>query len=167
MQEHYNFWLEELAQHKGKDFDDVWYRFVLSMHIHHFLCLKEEFEEMMDLAPRRKNHTEPHLNNELREALRIFRDKDIHCCHKGRDMGYHSKDHLTEGYKILDNGRVQDFIEESLHAHNSIYGETVEESGTRDPTYMCRPVYYEDGRLRLPTDEELEACVKWTEKRAH
>ena len=25
MQEHFNFWLEELAQHKGKEFSDDWY----------------------------------------------------------------------------------------------------------------------------------------------
>jgi len=25
MQEHFNLWLEELAQHKGKEFGDTWY----------------------------------------------------------------------------------------------------------------------------------------------
>ncbi|KAI0081500.1 hypothetical protein K474DRAFT_1671959 [Panus rudis PR-1116 ss-1] len=33
MQEHFNKWLEEMAQHSGKEFDDVWYRDVLSMHV--------------------------------------------------------------------------------------------------------------------------------------
>ena len=57
MQEHFNLWLEQLAQYKGKQFDDVWYRFVLAMHVHHFLRLKEEMEKMSALVPRRKGHT--------------------------------------------------------------------------------------------------------------
>lgn len=65
MQEHFNFWLEELAQHKGKEFDDEWYREVLSMHVHHFLRLKEEMENVVEIAPHTKKHAEPHLHNEL------------------------------------------------------------------------------------------------------
>ena len=26
LQEHFNFWLEDIVQHKGKDFDDPFYR---------------------------------------------------------------------------------------------------------------------------------------------
>ncbi|KAG6907428.1 hypothetical protein DXG01_008893 [Tephrocybe rancida] len=37
MQEHFNFWLEEMAQHKGKEFDEPFYRKVLFMNVHHFL----------------------------------------------------------------------------------------------------------------------------------
>lgn len=51
IQEHFNFWLEKLAQYKGKKFSNIWYRFVLAMHVHHSLQLKKEFEEIVDLAP--------------------------------------------------------------------------------------------------------------------
>jgi hypothetical protein len=60
LQEHSNFWLKDMAQHKGKEFDDPFYRFVLSMNVHNFLRLKEEMEEVVALKHRTKKHTEPH-----------------------------------------------------------------------------------------------------------
>ncbi|KAH6899406.1 hypothetical protein BKA70DRAFT_1437548 [Coprinopsis sp. MPI-PUGE-AT-0042] len=44
LQEHFNFWLEDIVQHKGKDFDDPFYREVVAMNIQHFLKLKDEME---------------------------------------------------------------------------------------------------------------------------
>ncbi|KAI0072322.1 hypothetical protein K474DRAFT_1574435, partial [Panus rudis PR-1116 ss-1] len=111
MQEHFNKWLEELAQHKGKDFDNEWYRDVLSMHVHHFLHLKEKFEGTVELAPRTKRHSEPHLRNEYRAALQVLRENDLHRHHEGRDLGFHAQDDLAEGYKVLERkGKLAEFI---------------------------------------------------------
>ena len=54
MQEHHNFWLEELTQHKGKEFSDKWYCDVLSMRMHHFLQLKEEMEANVEITSKKK-----------------------------------------------------------------------------------------------------------------
>src|SRR5882724_11105692 len=50
MQEHFNLWLEELAQHKGNEFGDTWYRDTLSMHVYNFLRLTDEMENHTELA---------------------------------------------------------------------------------------------------------------------
>ena len=67
MQEYYNFWLEELAQYKSREFSNTWYRMVLAMHVYHFLHLKEEMETMVDLVP--LSRTELRSNSE-REQMR-------------------------------------------------------------------------------------------------
>ena len=70
MQEHFNFWLEELAQHKGKEFGDEWYRNVLAMHVHRFLRLKEEIESSVLLARQKKTHTNVETSNEVSVVMR-------------------------------------------------------------------------------------------------
>ncbi|THH05908.1 hypothetical protein EW146_g9775 [Bondarzewia mesenterica] len=92
MQEHFNFWLEELAQHKGKEFDDDWYREVLSMHVHHFIRLTKEMEANVNLKEHRTNHVELHMDNELREVIRLCREHDLHVRRQGRDWGFHVSD---------------------------------------------------------------------------
>ncbi|KAI0037571.1 hypothetical protein FA95DRAFT_1461744, partial [Auriscalpium vulgare] len=111
MQEHFNNWLEEHAQHKGKDFDDPWYRNVLSMHVHQFLRLTEEMEAGVQLEKRRKTHTEPHKDNELREVMRICRQHDLHLRRNGRDFGFHAQNDLAVGYRKLGSeGKLEDYI---------------------------------------------------------
>lgn len=120
MQEHFNLMLESLAEYKGKDFSNPWYRLVLSMHVHHFIRLKEEMEKMVGLVPRRKGHTEPHLNNEFSELLRIFRERDIHTFQAGRDLGYHCPDHFAQGFVQLTMGRLQRFVERSMQGRGGL-----------------------------------------------
>lgn len=134
MQEHFNLWLEELAQYKGKEFSDPWYRLVLSMHVHHFLRLKEEMEKMVELVPRRKGHTEPHLDNEFSEILRIFRERNIHRFHEGRDFGHHSKDHFTIGTTKLGEGKIKKFIERTLQRRKRLMTRYNIDEAASDPT---------------------------------
>ncbi|KAI0038273.1 hypothetical protein FA95DRAFT_1664884 [Auriscalpium vulgare] len=116
MQEHFNNWLEEHAQHKGKEFDDPWYRNVLSMHVHQFLRLTEEMEAGVQLEKRRKSHTEPHKDNELREVMRICRQHDLHHRQNGRDFGFHAQNDLAVGYRKLGSeGKLEDYIKTTLH----------------------------------------------------
>ncbi|ETW78876.1 hypothetical protein HETIRDRAFT_428657 [Heterobasidion irregulare TC 32-1] len=65
MQEHFNFWLEELTQHKGKEFGDEWYRHMLAMHIYHFLRLKEEMKSSIPLVRQNKGHTHMDIHNKV------------------------------------------------------------------------------------------------------
>lgn len=121
MQEHYNLWLEELAQHKGKEFDDEWYREVLSMHVHHFLRLREEIENQVQIKPHTKKHSEPHLDNELREAMRIYREHDLHRHYSNRDFGFHAPDCRAKGAIILRNDKIPEFIARSTVVNSNLY----------------------------------------------
>ncbi|THH16899.1 hypothetical protein EUX98_g9229 [Antrodiella citrinella] len=160
MQEHFNFWLEELAQHKGKEFDEEWYRDVLSMHVYHFLRLKEEMEASVHLSPRRKTHTEPHLQNEYRETLRVFREFNLHCHHEGRDLGHHSLDDFSRGIANLGRtSKVADVIANSLRARDNVEKEitATPRAMAADPrTYMCTPMYYRNGRVLGPPDIDID-----------
>ena len=152
MQEHFNFWLEELAQHKGKEFSDEWYRDVLSMHVHHFLRLKEEMEDLVQITRRTKKHSAPHLMNEYTELLRIFREHKLHTHHIGRDLGHHSRDDFTEGYILLgQGGKLQDFITSSMRDSENLEAEIDYPTDAADAsTYMRDPMKYVDGQLVIP-----------------
>lgn len=120
LQEEFNRWLEELAQMKGKDFDNPWYRDVLAMNVHHFLRLIEEMEKNVSLVPRTKKHKAPHLDNELREVMRICRRHDLHCHRPGRDYGFHSVNDYAAGYKVLElDGKLKAYVEKGLVAEGN------------------------------------------------
>src|SRR5882724_11466304 len=87
MQEHFNFWLEDLAQYKCKDFDDKFYRDVLLMHVNDFLHLTQKMESDVGLTAQRKTHTAPHIDNELHEVMWICREHDLHHHHTSCDLG--------------------------------------------------------------------------------
>lgn len=141
MQEHFNLWLQELAQYKGKEFSDPWYRLVLSMHVHHFLRLKEEMEKMTALVPRRKGHSEPHLDNEFSEILRIFRERDIHRFQESRDLGHHTQDHLTLGIGKLGKGKIKRFIERTLRRRTRLMTQYSEDKITANPAIHLEQVH--------------------------
>ncbi|KAF8810192.1 hypothetical protein BYT27DRAFT_7011859, partial [Phlegmacium glaucopus] len=113
MQEHFNFWLEDLAQHKGKQFDDVFYRKVLSMNVNNFLNLKDEMEENVTLKRHAKTHGESILDNELRVVMNHLREEEVDSFRPGRNIATIDRDDLTEGTKTLQGGKVHDFVAKS------------------------------------------------------
>lgn len=77
MQEHFNFWLEDMAQHKGKEFEEPFYQWVLSMNVHHFLHMMDKMENVVFLKAQTKKHSAPHLNNELKEIMKHLGDMEV------------------------------------------------------------------------------------------
>ncbi|KDR64860.1 hypothetical protein GALMADRAFT_149230 [Galerina marginata CBS 339.88] len=113
LQEHSNFWLEDLAQHKGKEFDEPFYREVLSMNVIDFLRLKDEMEEAVVLKRRSKKHGEPHLDTELRTVMDSLREEEVNCFRQGRDEGFDPIDDFSTGMDDLDQRKIKDFIAKS------------------------------------------------------
>jgi hypothetical protein len=126
MQEHLNFWLEFMAQHKGKDFDDAFYREVLSANVLWFLRLKDEMEDAVSLQRRSKKHTEVKLQNELRAAMDLLRRYKVNSRVPGRTWGFKAEDDFTKGLSALQNGKLNDFI-----AKTTIY---MDQKGTAGAT---------------------------------
>ncbi|KAF8163196.1 hypothetical protein B0H34DRAFT_794930 [Crassisporium funariophilum] len=110
LQEHHNFWLEDMAQHKGNEFDAVFYREVLAMNVNDFLNLKDEMEDQVTLKPRTKKHSDPHLDNELRAVMEHFRTEEVHRYCPGRNKTDPVQDDFEEGMKKLNDGKIEDFI---------------------------------------------------------
>lgn len=115
MQEHFNFWLETLAQHKGKEFDDKVYRDILSVCVHHFLQLKDEMEEGVDLKRRSRNHGAPHLDKELRHGMNFLRNNEVHRYRPGRSEGFVAIDDFARGKEALEGGKLRKFITRTTH----------------------------------------------------
>ncbi|KAG6835289.1 hypothetical protein H0H93_003080 [Arthromyces matolae] len=111
MQEHFNFWLEEMAQHKGKEFDEPFYRKVLSMNVHHFLRLKDEMEGAVSLKGRTKKHGEPHLKVELNALMKAFKNAEVHRHRSGRNEGFCAVDDFGKGITVLRKDKLKSFIE--------------------------------------------------------
>lgn len=114
MQEHFNFWLEEMAQHKGKEFNEPFYRDTLSMNVHHFLHLKDEMEAAVTLEARTKKHSAPHLNNELQSLMTELRDKEVNYHRDGRQEGQPMADDFEKGLETLKKDKIKNFVAKSL-----------------------------------------------------
>ncbi|THH07257.1 hypothetical protein EW146_g9376 [Bondarzewia mesenterica] len=152
MQEHFNFWLEELAQHKGKEFDDDWYWEVLSMHVHHFIRLTKEMEANVNLKECRTNHVEPHMDNELREVIRLCREHDLHVRRQGRDWGFHISDDQTLGYNLLTReGKMDEWIANATRDRDNRDAKiNIAKAWEADAeTYLHLPLACVDGQINM------------------
>lgn len=133
MQEHFNFWLEDMAQHKGKDFDEPFYRSILSTNVHHFMKLKDEMEECVSLESRSKHHSAPTVNNELQALMKHFRNQEVNKYRAGRDEGFCATDDFTRGLDTLKKTKLKSYITKSC-SYSDILGmqQTTEESNLQN-----------------------------------
>lgn len=133
MQEHFNFWLEDMAQHKGKDFDEPFYRSILSSNVHHFMQLKDEMEQFVSLESRRKRHSALSTNNELQALMKHFRNHEVNKYRAGRDEGFCATDNFTHGLETLRKGKLKSYITKSC-SYSDILGmqQCTEENNTED-----------------------------------
>ncbi|KAH7903329.1 hypothetical protein BJ138DRAFT_1120498 [Hygrophoropsis aurantiaca] len=157
MQEHFNFWLEEMAQHKGKEFEDPYYRFVISMHVYFFLRLKEEMEEAVSLRARSKRHGSPHTNNELRAMMKQLKSAEANLRRPGRNPGFEAQDDFTRGIENLKNGKLDGFIMRTT-THTDIMG--VHRSNTLSRTEGDENADTDDATLdvdMIPERADLQA----------
>ncbi|KIJ89643.1 hypothetical protein K443DRAFT_154869, partial [Laccaria amethystina LaAM-08-1] len=122
LQEHYNRWLEDMVKKRGGDFDDDFYRHTLSPNVDHFLRIKEEIENAFTLRSRGKTHTSPHLRDELRILLALFKEEKLHLFCSGRTLGHAAINQFNEGHERLDMGKLDDFICKST-AYADVIGE--------------------------------------------
>ncbi|KAI0312034.1 hypothetical protein OF83DRAFT_1067874, partial [Amylostereum chailletii] len=152
MQEHFNFWLEELAQHKGLEFDSDFYRNVISMHIHQFLVLIQELEENVKLAARTTTHGMPPNDNEIREVIRIADANDLHRRREGRSYGFLAQDDYSEGYRLMGKkNKLGDYIAKTMEEWDNKHVQIPMPEGYKDmSTYMHVPISVdEDGEMEL------------------
>jgi hypothetical protein len=154
MQEHWNFWLEELAQHKGAEFSNPFYRDVVAMNVQHFLQLKEEMEESVGLTRRSKTHGEPHLRAEYQILLQLYRKTQLHLFRSGRSYGYVSRDDYSEGYEKLSSGdTIPNFITATTRAMD-VLGVNAE----KQQEVPCRAasVQSEDEEMDVDVDADVD-----------
>ncbi|KAJ7193717.1 hypothetical protein GGX14DRAFT_537504 [Mycena pura] len=110
-QEHYNKWLQEMSRRHGGEFDESFFRQIISPNVDHFLRFKKEMETAFNLVRRGKSHTSPHQRPELRLLLSMFKEEEIHLFRQGRSMGHAAVNQFSRGVRQLEEGKLHDFID--------------------------------------------------------
>ncbi|KAJ7723584.1 hypothetical protein B0H16DRAFT_1666140 [Mycena metata] len=113
MQEHYNRWLEDMVRRRGGDFDDKFYRETISPNVQHFLEMKENIESAFELKRRGKAHTSPHLRDETRILLRMYKEEELHSFRSTRSMGHAAVNRFDRGYQRLHAGKLAEYLRDS------------------------------------------------------
>jgi len=149
MQEHFNLWLEELAQHKGNEFGDTWYRDTLSMHVYNFLRLTDEMENSVELGTWTKTHTEPHLDNKLLAVIQICHEYDLHNMQRGCDFGFHTSNDFEQGYDRLGlGGKLKTYVDSwSIGVDNLEAEISISNGAEKKEASLHRPLSYIDGMI--------------------
>ncbi|KAJ7731018.1 hypothetical protein B0H16DRAFT_1893426 [Mycena metata] len=113
LQEHYNRWLEDMVQKHGAEFDDEFYRKMISPNVHYFLRIKEEITEGFNLKSRGKTHTSRDVRDEVKLLMALFKEEEVHLFREGRSMGHAAVNQFARGCRCLDEGKLNDFLEKS------------------------------------------------------
>ncbi|KAF9035143.1 hypothetical protein BJ165DRAFT_1355933 [Panaeolus papilionaceus] len=138
MQEYFNRLLEAVVDKKGSKYDDDFIRSIISPNLHHFARLKLEMRNSVGLAPRSGRHSAPHLNAEITQLLKVYKDHDLHLRRPGRVYNEQVKDDFANGLSKLQDGRLDRWVSESAGMRDLL---RKSEAMTRD---MAAPVVLED-----------------------
>ncbi|KAJ7765118.1 hypothetical protein B0H14DRAFT_2403154 [Mycena olivaceomarginata] len=111
-QEWSNKWMEGMLSKRGGEWDDKFYRQTISPNVRHFLQLKEDMESAFELKRRGKAHTSPHLRDETKILLRMYKEEELHYFRSGRSMGHAAVNRFDRGYQRLRQGKMAEFLEE-------------------------------------------------------
>ncbi|KAJ7857846.1 hypothetical protein B0H14DRAFT_3085159 [Mycena olivaceomarginata] len=107
-----NKWMEGMLSKRGGEWDDKFYRQTISPNVRHFLQLKEDMESAFELKRRGKAHTSPHLRDETKILLRMYKEEELHYFRSGRSMGHAAVNRFDRGYQRLRQGKMAEFLEE-------------------------------------------------------
>ncbi|KAK7015321.1 hypothetical protein R3P38DRAFT_3321645 [Favolaschia claudopus] len=112
-QEWSNKWIIGMAKKRGGEFDEQYFRKTISPNVRHFLQIKEDVESAFDLKRRSKSHTSPHLRDETKILLRMYKEEELHSFCSGRSMGHVAVNRFDRGYARLEGGKLDDFLKKS------------------------------------------------------
>ncbi|EIW80689.1 hypothetical protein CONPUDRAFT_154701 [Coniophora puteana RWD-64-598 SS2] len=162
LQEWFNGHLEELAQHKGKEFDDEYYRFVLAMNVFDFLRLTKDMEGEVGLEPRTTHHTKRSRDAQLRRAMDLYRDYDLHRYKADRYFGFEAPDYFAKGYAALSGqGRIQKYIKRSLVGKRNLTTVAGPPSPSLEPpAWLEATAEYADEVVTLEGIDEAVALIQ-------
>ncbi|KAF7334057.1 hypothetical protein MVEN_02311300 [Mycena venus] len=113
MQEWNNRWLSDFSGQRGGDYDDKFYRETIAPNVLHFLKIKEDMESAFELKRRSKSHTSPHLRDETKILLKLYKDEELHSFRSGRSMGHAAVNQFDRGYQRLEDGKLAEYLEHS------------------------------------------------------
>ncbi|KAF7371712.1 hypothetical protein MVEN_00027700 [Mycena venus] len=114
MQEWNNRWLSNFSGQRGGDYDDKFYRETIAPNVLPFLKIKEDMESAFELKRRSKSHTSPHLRDETKILLQLYKDEELHSFRSGHSMGHAAVNQFDRGYQRLEDGKLAEYLEHSV-----------------------------------------------------
>ncbi|KAJ7661826.1 hypothetical protein B0H17DRAFT_953361, partial [Mycena rosella] len=103
----------DMVKRRGGDFDDKFYRKTISPNVLNFLQIKANIESAFDLKRRSKSHTSPHLRDETKILLQMYKEDKLHLFRSGRSMGHAALNRFDRGYQRLADGKMNDYLKRS------------------------------------------------------
>ncbi|KAJ7811583.1 hypothetical protein B0H13DRAFT_2383779 [Mycena leptocephala] len=80
--------------------------------------IKEDMESAFELKRRSKSHTSPHLRDETKILLQLYKDEELHSFRSGRSMGHAAVNQFDRGYQRLEDEKLADYLEHSAEYAN-------------------------------------------------
>ncbi|KAJ7167969.1 hypothetical protein C8R46DRAFT_898893 [Mycena filopes] len=122
MQEHFNRWLEDMVRRRGGEFDDKFYRKTIAPNVQRFLGMKDDVETAFDLKPRSKTHTSPHLREETKILLRMYKEEELHLFRTKRSMGHAAVNRIDRGLQRLEGGKMAEYLQQGAEYASMLRG---------------------------------------------
>ncbi|TCD64683.1 hypothetical protein EIP91_003797 [Steccherinum ochraceum] len=128
-QEGNNLSLEEIGERKNIAWDSPFMRDTYSRNIEHLSELKLEWGEGVGLARRSSNHTDPHLDPELRILLDVYQKEELHLFRAGRTYDAKNvgvvEDSFEIGYNQMADGKLKKWINNWKATRGPVEGQQV------------------------------------------
>ncbi|KAK6974153.1 hypothetical protein R3P38DRAFT_3332074 [Favolaschia claudopus] len=113
-------WLTGMIKRKGGEFDEPFYRNTIAPNVLHFIKIKEDMESAFELTRRSKSHTSPHMRDETRMLLKLYKEDQLHSFRSGRSLGHAAVNRFERGYEELQGGKLGDYLERSAEQLRSL-----------------------------------------------
>ncbi|KAJ3864856.1 hypothetical protein EV359DRAFT_40092 [Lentinula novae-zelandiae] len=113
LQEHHNKKLEAMVEKSGGNFDDSYYREVISPNVDKFIHVLTSFESAFEQQHRSNKHTSPVMHPELKILLLYLKTSKLHLFQTTRTYNHIAMDLLSDGYDALDGGKLNTFIKKT------------------------------------------------------
>ncbi|KAF7966047.1 hypothetical protein HWV62_40274 [Athelia sp. TMB] len=117
IQEFFNRLLEAILERKGANFGDSFIREAVSRNLHHLNRVKKDLREGLGLEAKSGRHTEPHARPEIKTLLAEYRAQELHSRRPGRSIDTEGTDDFQQGYKILSQGKLKQWVNEVVSSH--------------------------------------------------
>lgn len=122
-----------MVKKHGGEFDEPFYRNIISPNVHHFLHIKSEFEDAFNLKRRAKTHTSADLDDEESMLLREHKDSQLCKFRSTRSLGHAAVPALSQGFEYLQSGNMATYLRKSTE-YADVMGDMIALIAGNNPT---------------------------------
>ncbi|KAJ7588078.1 hypothetical protein C8J56DRAFT_785967 [Mycena floridula] len=122
LQEHNIKQLKKMAERRNAEFNDPFFRDIISYNIRAFLEIIDSMKTSAQLNATSKLHTQKKKVSTLKSILRSNKDTSVHKFCAGRDLGHLAQDDFQAGHIMLGEGKkLKEFLDRTARDMGNIY----------------------------------------------